>query len=203
MTERKPPRPSQEQRSELTRERLIRATIDCISEKGYANATTAEISERAGVSSGARVHHFKTKLDLVVAVIHFTYRQATEDSLAAAASAEALADPLAAYIADAYQLYSEQHFLIQHEVIHAARTNDELLQFVRPAALAYRAAVNAAWLDTFVRAGHSKSWSQRAMDLTAVIVRGLALSSFIHGRQRDAEILGIWQEVMARHPEET
>ena len=78
------PRASQDQRSQATRERLIAATIECIAAKGLPHATTAEISERAGVSSGARVHHFKSKMDLVNAAICFTYEQATVESLGTA-----------------------------------------------------------------------------------------------------------------------
>jgi hypothetical protein len=90
---------------------------------------------------------------------------------------------------------------MQHEIINAARTLPELLDVVRPAANAYRGAVNDAWLAVFRRAGHSKAWSQAAMDLTVVIVRGLALGSFLRGRAGDADILATWQRVMASHPD--
>lgn len=198
----KSPRPTQEQRSDATRERLILATIDCIAEKGYAGAATAEINERAGVSSGARVHHFKTKLDLVIAAAMYTYEQATVDSVAAAASLVAQSDPLPAFIDDSYRFYSGQRYLVQHELVNAARTCDDLLQAMRPAADVFRKAVNAAWLRTFVQARHSREWSERAMELSVVMVRGLALGSFLRGRGRDAAVLRMWREVMARYPDE-
>lgn len=196
------PRPTQEQRSEATRERLILATIDCIAEKGYAGASTAEISERAGVSSGARVHHFKAKLDLVIATAVYTYEKATEESVRAAASPVAQADPLPAFIDDSYQFYSGQRYLVQHELVNAGRTSDDLLQAMRPAADAFRQAVNAAWLHAFEQAGHSREWSERAMELSVVMVRGLALGSFLRGRDRDATVLRMWRDVMARYPDE-
>lgn len=195
-------RRSQEQRSDATRESLILATIDCIAEKGYAGAATAEISERAGVSSGARVHHFKTKLDLIIATAVYTYEQAAADSVAAAASPVAAADPLPAYVEDTYRFYSGPRYLVQHELVNAARTSPELLEAMRPAADAFRSAVNDAWLSAFEKAGHSRAWSQRAMELTVVLVRGLALGSFLRGRERDAAVLRMWREVMARYPDE-
>jgi len=194
-------RPSQEQRSDATRERLIKATIDCIADKGYAGTATAEINERAGVSSGARVHHFKTKLDLVIAAAAYTYQQATAESLRAASSPIARSDPLPAFVDDTYRFYSGPRYLVQHELINAARTSDELLSAMRPAADAFRSAVNAAWLQTFEQAGHSREWSERAMELTVVVVRGLALGSFLRGRDRDADVLLIWREVMAHYPD--
>jgi AcrR family transcriptional regulator len=195
------PRLSQEQRSGAMRERLIRATVECIAEKGYGGATTAEISARAGVSSGARVHHFKAKLDLVIAAVLFTYEEATVESVRAAVSPAAAKDPLRAFLEDTYSFYSGSRFLIQHEVINAARTTPELMQAMQPAANAFRAAVNAAWLQAFARAGHSADWSEMAMELTVVLVRGLALGSSLRGRERDAEVLRLWMIVMSSHPD--
>ncbi len=198
----KGPRLSQEQRSDATRERLIKATIDCIVEKGYVGATTAEINALAGVSNGARVHHFKSKMDLIAAVVAFIYEQATLDSLDAASAPTALSDPLAAFMQDTYRLYSGGRYLVQHELVNAARTSEELSQTMLSAANAFRAAVTEAWLQTFQRAGHSASWSERAMELTTVIMRGLAVGSLLRGRDRDAKVLRIWREVMSRYPDE-
>lgn len=198
----KTPRPTQEQRSDATRERLILATINCIAEKGYAGTATAEINERAGVSSGARVHHFKTKLDLVIAAAVYTYEHAQMESVVAAASPVAQADPLSAFIDDSYRFYSGKRYLVQHELVNAARTSDQLLQAMRPAANAFRKAVNTAWLRTFEKARHSHAWSERAMELSVVMVRGLALGSFLRGRERDAAVLRMWREVMACYPDE-
>lgn len=198
----KKPRPTQEERSGATRERLIGAAIDCIAERGFAGATSAEISARAGVSSGARVHHFKAKLDLVIAAAVHTYEQAALESVRAAAVAAAQGDPLRAFIDDSYRFYSGPRYLTQHEVINAGRTTPEIMGAVRPAANAFRVAVNAAWLDAFERAGHSRAWSERAMELSVVIVRGLALGSFLRGRDRDAAVLKLWHEVMGQYPDE-
>lgn len=194
--------PSQEQRSDATRERLIQATIASIADKGYAGTTTAEISARAGVSSGARVHHFKAKLDLVIAAAIHTYEAATLDAVRAANSPVAQADPLPAFVDDTYNFYSGPRYLVQHELVNAARTSPELLQALRPATDAFRQQANAAWLGTFQAAGHSLEWSERAMELTVVMVRGLALGSFLRGRDRDSAVLKMWREVMSRYPDE-
>ena len=51
-------RRSQAERSAATREALLDATIDCLVEEGYASITTSRVSERAGLSRGAHLHHF-------------------------------------------------------------------------------------------------------------------------------------------------
>jgi AcrR family transcriptional regulator len=62
-------RRSQAQRSAATREALLDATIDCLIEEGYASTTTSRVSERAGLSRGAHLHHFQTRNALVAAAV--------------------------------------------------------------------------------------------------------------------------------------
>ncbi|WP_327145131.1 helix-turn-helix domain-containing protein [Nocardia sp. NBC_01327] len=65
----RPQRRTQQQRREETRAALLDATIDCLAESGYANLTLAQVSERAGLSVGAHLHHFRTRNTLVAAAI--------------------------------------------------------------------------------------------------------------------------------------
>jgi AcrR family transcriptional regulator len=64
-----------QERSLETRARLVDCAIECLSELGYAGATTPLIAARAGVTRGALQHHFASRTDLDVAVID---RVATE-----------------------------------------------------------------------------------------------------------------------------
>src|SRR3954462_10328745 len=67
------------------RQRLMEATVDCLVELGWAGTTTTVVSQRAGVSRGAQLHHFPTKLDLVVAAVaHLTERRRDDMRLEAA-----------------------------------------------------------------------------------------------------------------------
>jgi AcrR family transcriptional regulator len=59
-----------------TRALLLDAAIESLSEVGYAHASTADISERAGVTRGAFLHHFHTRTELFAqAIDHLTARQ--------------------------------------------------------------------------------------------------------------------------------
>jgi AcrR family transcriptional regulator len=49
------------------RARLLDATIECLSIKGYGQMSTNDVVRRARVSRGALAHHFPTKADLVKA----------------------------------------------------------------------------------------------------------------------------------------
>ena len=43
------------------RQRLLEATVDCLVEHGWSGTSTTLVSQRAGVSRGAQLHHFPTK----------------------------------------------------------------------------------------------------------------------------------------------
>src|SRR6476619_3172232 len=68
------------------RARLLDATVECLVERGFGGTSTTLVSERAGVSRRAQLHHFPSKNDLVVAAVeHLTDVRRYE--LAAAARA--------------------------------------------------------------------------------------------------------------------
>ncbi|WP_395650034.1 TetR/AcrR family transcriptional regulator [Brevundimonas sp.] len=56
------------ERSAQMRQRLIDAAVACLRRVGYAATTTQLVMEEAGVSRGAMLHHFPTKVDLIIAV---------------------------------------------------------------------------------------------------------------------------------------
>lgn len=56
---------SRAEQATITRAKLINATIEALIEDGYAAASTTVICARAGVSRGAQIHHFPTKLSLI------------------------------------------------------------------------------------------------------------------------------------------
>ncbi|MFP8874547.1 MAG: TetR/AcrR family transcriptional regulator [Myxococcota bacterium] len=67
-------RRTQAERRASTRGRLLAATIACLAESGATGATTALIEARAGVSRGARIHHYPTKANLLAAAVEHYYR---------------------------------------------------------------------------------------------------------------------------------
>ena len=68
-------RRTQEQRRTHTRKLLLDATIASLCELGYAGTTTLEVERRAGVSRGARIHHFDSKAALLAGAVDYLYDQ--------------------------------------------------------------------------------------------------------------------------------
>lgn len=50
-------------------ERILSAAIDIFAKKGYSTASTHEIAKKAGVAEGTIFHYYKTKKDLLYAVV--------------------------------------------------------------------------------------------------------------------------------------
>ncbi|WP_229908469.1 TetR/AcrR family transcriptional regulator [Comamonas sp. JC664] len=73
-----PPGRQEQERSRVTRQRLMEAAIGALSELGWAGATMTVIAERAGVSRGACQHHFPTRADLVAAAVEYVGHQQVE-----------------------------------------------------------------------------------------------------------------------------
>lgn len=67
------------------RQDLIRATLDCISEKGLEGATVREIAARAGVTGGLIRHYFASKDQMLQAAYRETMASMTTTAISAAA----------------------------------------------------------------------------------------------------------------------
>lgn len=53
------------------RRRLIAAAIECLGRLGYTSTSLQAVTDQAGVSRGAMLHHFPTKCDLMIAVAEY------------------------------------------------------------------------------------------------------------------------------------
>jgi AcrR family transcriptional regulator len=59
------------ERSAAMRKRLIDAAIGCLGRLGYGATTLQVVTDAAGVSRGAVLHHFPTRVDLMIAVAEY------------------------------------------------------------------------------------------------------------------------------------
>jgi AcrR family transcriptional regulator len=128
-----PVRRTQAERRASTRSLLVRATVDCLVELGYARTTTQEVQTRAGVSRGALTHHFTTKAELVVAAVDHLYEEFSESVRQAAAALPA--DPVTRVRLGVELVWERFHgplFVAAMELWGAARTDAELRAALLP-----------------------------------------------------------------------
>jgi AcrR family transcriptional regulator len=176
-TARRPVRRTQESRSKAAREKLLRATIELLQERGYSGLTTKEVASRAGFSNGALMHHFSTKADLVIAAGAYIYERHIAEGRKAANSAAARTNPLKAFIADCENVYLGNSFIPTTEMMVAARS-DPLMNAPFDVFMDdYRRTMNEIWLKAFVRAGYSEADASYTIMSTLFIIRGMAINS--------------------------
>ncbi len=192
-------RRTQDERSRETREKLMRATIDVLLERGYAGLTTSLVEGRAGVSSGARVHHFRTKEDLVVAAMTMIYDHATELGQTRAASARKLKEPIRAFIEDCRSIYFDWPFLASIDVVIAARTNDNLMSRIFEVLDTFHATMRKTWVDALVAAGQDAKSAETDLRLTLNMMRGMATNKIWQNDQAEYDqLIEIWCKTLRR-----
>lgn len=59
------------ERTAAMRKRLIEAGIECLTEFGYGATTLQVVTDKAGASRGAILHHFPNKVDLMIAIAEY------------------------------------------------------------------------------------------------------------------------------------
>lgn len=171
------PRRTQEERSLETKGRLLRATLDLLIERGYARLTVADIARRAGVSNGARVHHFPTKEELVVAANKQAYEDAVAIGTLRSRNAGRSKNPIRDCFDDLISLYFGEFFLGSLDSVVAARTDKRLAKHLHPIIARYHAEIRAAWTTALREAGYARHAAEEIYDVVLGTVRGMALSS--------------------------
>jgi AcrR family transcriptional regulator len=161
------PRRSQAERTAETRARIIESVHACISELGFARATSAEIARRAGVTWGAAQHHFGGKDGIWLAVLEDSFARFAA-KLAEVPDDAPLEERVAQFVARAWEHFSSPHYRSTFEIlIHAGD--------VLPRDSSWRASMEAAWARIWaeVFAGE-KLPRKRAIALQQFTVASLA-----------------------------
>lgn len=178
------------------RQRLLEATVQCLAEQGWSGTSTTLVSQVAGVSRGAQLHHFPTKTDLVIAAVtHLSTVRRDELTQAVAALPKG-----ATRTREALHLLAEHFtsdvFVAALELWVAARTDTQLLAAVGPLEQetgreTHRIAVEM--LD----ADESQAGARELVQATLDLIRGLGLANTISDdRRRRKRILDRWADVL-------
>lgn len=117
---------TQQQRREETVARLLQASIDTIIEVGYARASAAVITKRAGVSVGALFRHFETMGDFMAATAYEVLRRQLETFTKQVAEIPADRPALPAALTILRDITAGSTNAVLYELMVAARTDEKL-----------------------------------------------------------------------------
>jgi AcrR family transcriptional regulator len=125
---------TQQQRREETVGRLLEACIASIVEVGYARASAAVITKRAGVSVGALFRHFETMGDFMAATASEVLRRQVESftkQVAGISAMPASQPALEAARTILRDITSSSSNAVLYELMIAARTDEKLKAHLR------------------------------------------------------------------------
>lgn len=135
---------TQQQRREETVARLLQASIDTIIEVGYARASAAVITKRAGVSVGALFRHFETMGDFMAATAYEVLRRQLETFTKQVAEIPADRPALPAALTILRDIAAGSTNAVLYELMVAARTDEKLKETLQNVLGQYSAKIHDA-----------------------------------------------------------
>lgn len=172
----------QQTKSEKTCAIILDAAIQCFYDIGYNNTTTEKVAAQAGVSRGAMLHHFPSRLELIKAtVLHLHQKrldlfEEQERQIQKNAKHSLIEEGIDAYWK---QLHSPL-FVVFHELRVAARTDAELKKILMPTIRKYAQRWAAAAESVFPDFALSEEF-ETANLVTVYLLEGMAVNGVTSG----------------------
>ncbi len=179
----------QRRKSLATRNAMLDAALMCLAEGGYAGCSLQSVANRAGISRGAMLHHYASKLELMAALVEYAfYRRMADylDRIRALTEERRAVDN--AGVAIFYEISRTREYAAYLELHVASRTDPELRAIFLDRARRY----DRVWRDEIERA--FPEWAGDARlellnDYVWSLVEGLALNIDIWNDPRRADAL--------------
>jgi AcrR family transcriptional regulator len=190
-----PTRTPQQERSRVTQQRLLTATLDCLVERGWSGTTTTLVAAKAGVSRGAQLHHYPTKAALVLAAVeHLAQRRADEIRAEAASLPEHRVDQVIDLLAAAF---TGPLFVAALEVWVAARTDPELRTALVPLEAKVGREMHRLAVE-LLDADELRPPVRETVQATLDLLRGLGVANLLSDDSpRRRAILHAWKQQLA------
>jgi len=175
----KPRRRTQDERTAQTRVRVLDAALACLVDLGYAGTTTTAVAERARVSRGAQLHHFRTRAALVAAAVQHLYAGLTADYEKAFANLSPGADRVSAAIDLLWETFQDPRLAAVLELFVAGRTDRELREQLAPVAFRHRERVTELARAYFPAAREMERKFEGLLALVLYALQGMAVEQLV------------------------
>lgn len=193
----------QEERTRLMRARLLEATVDCLVERGWSGTSTTLVSQRAGVSRGAQLHHFPTKSALVLAAIEHLSEVRARELESAARSLPTGAARTRAVLDMMVEHFLSPVFTAALELWVAGRTDPQLLSALAPLEQRIGRQIHRLTVE-LLDVDETRPGTRELVQATLDLVRGLGVANLItDDRRRRDRVLDSWAAVLDEHLRET
>lgn len=181
----------QAQKSASTRNLIVESAISCFVSLGYARTTTTVIANKAGLSRGAMLHHFPSKLDIVRAAVEHLHNKRLRAFRRAMSRAPGEgADRVLLGVQAFWNHVRHPMFVAFFELSVAARTDPELAALLRPTQEAFEREWYRTAKELFPEWEGKGARFDVALDLSRYVMEGMAISFLTHQESdRDKRVL--------------
>ena len=179
----------QAEKSEQTRVAVMEAAVRCYIKKGYAKTTVLMISDEAGVTRGAPMHHFGTRLGLVKAAVAYICdkRLAEYQALISETSSRSLGEVTEESMRETvdalWEFFHLPSYVAYQELLMAARTDKELAKIIDPTQAQLNKQIKKIISELFPAWSEMESTQQVLMDLFFFCLQGIAMSNITSRKQ--------------------
>ena len=177
----------QSQKSSLTRDKIVIATLECIVEFGYESTTLDKITKAARISQGSMQYHFPAKLDAIKAAVKHLFATRLTDHQRDLDQVPTGTDAMTHAIEVYWRHLNEGHYVVYQELVIAARTHPELATVLKPAYQRFVSAWRRDAQDLVPGWAGSKEKFELICDLGQYQMEGLAYGK-LNGQLSDKKI---------------
>ncbi|MES2414528.1 MAG: TetR/AcrR family transcriptional regulator [Pseudomonadota bacterium] len=167
-------RRTQEQRSAAMQLELIDAAVASIAQLGLAPSTLAAIAARAGFSSGAVQHHFRTRDELLLAVVDAFGKSLADDSQSGAPD-ESIAARVHRIFGRYWTLFTSPQYLAVLRIWLGTRPDAPVFREILDHMQAFEMRFDREWVELFADCPATPETIINARHIAFGAMRGLSL----------------------------
>lgn len=167
---------------EATREKVLRAAIACVIERGYRETSTNEIARRAGVTWGVIQHQFGTREQLLLAVLDHIWARLQGLVRDAEITGETLDDRLDAVLVVLAAHYGDPWHLVELQIGLDLGTNPSTSAETRVAVTRHGARLAEVWQPFWTEALGDLAAERELVGYAFTTLRGYLVGRLVMGR---------------------
>ncbi len=182
-------RRTQADRRDAMRTRILDAALDSLVESGYAETSTSAVQKRAGVPRGTLLHHFPTKVDLLVGAIQHLADRRIEQLARDFASMPESPDRIRVAVDLAWRIFSGPSFWAALDLWAAARSDADLRAALLPVESQIFQIVHVRLKNIFEEGFPDDPRVPTLVEFTVEVATGLSMSILMSGDVGKGELL--------------
>lgn len=187
----------QADRSRASRKAILDVTLDAIHARGLSGTSTNDVTRLAGVSRGALLHHFPTRVILLQEALRYLLVTETTAIERLAEQVETGEVDFQTFLETLWEHFSGRMFMITLEFLAAARTDAAIRETLTTVALEFNASLDGIWERMELMSSRTVREQRLALNTTLCMLRGMGTQSvWRDDPQLFRDMLDFWRRTL-------